>query len=182
MFSTTVNQSDPVYLPIVLEFVSAIESSTNIVSSLYSGYTMLITQEASTNYGPKQALPQTYTIDIPTNGIVKLKLLVLGSVRDKQAPIDRYIVRYYVGQELLDMQYWRVPHLKLSSAAVTISNDGSGEGVIIPGNLYEPTSIEPDVPYSIVDNLLFFDNTAPIGEYSLHYQPALTLQDIVVTC
>lgn len=167
------------YVPAVLQFIPAIISNQTSVSSVYSAYKLLITQEATTNYSAYQALPQQYVVTVPTSGVVRLKLLLLESSRFKQAPINRYKVYYYSGQELVDEQYWVVPNLNLPFQTVTIHNDGLGEGVVIPNNLYEVTEIRPEVQYTILNNLLYFDNSAPVGDYVVSYQPGLTLYDLV---
>lgn len=169
------------YVPIVIEFTTAITSETNRVNATYAGYTMLIEQESSNNYGSVQTLPQSYTIAIPNNGIVRLKLLRLNAGRNKHNPINRYRVSYYVERELLDQQFWVIPQVQLPCLTTKIQNDGLGNGFAIPDRLYEVTKITPEVEFSIVDNLLYFDNSAPVGEYTIEYQPGLSLYDIVVT-
>lgn len=167
------------FIPIVIQFVDAISSDSNRVTPFYTGYTMLITQESTRNYGSRQVLPQLYTIPVPNSGIVRLKLLYLNKGRGKQDEINRYRVEYWVEREKLDEQFWVVPNVQLPCQTIEISNDGLGEGFAIPEKLYEVTRITPEVQYSIVDNLLYFDNSAPVGDYTIEYQPGLTLYDVV---
>jgi len=169
------------YIPLVLQYIPSVISDNNSVSRVYNNYKLSIIQESSNNYSIYQSLPQQYIVTIPSSGIVKLKLLLLDKDRSIKNPINRYRVHYYAGSELLDTQYWVVPNIKLNEDIVTVHNNGLGEPIKLPQRLYDVSSITPEVQYSIVDNLLYFDNSAPVGEYVIKYQPGLTLYDVVVS-
>lgn len=169
------------YIPLVLQYVPSVISDTNSISKVYTTYKLLISQEASSNYSIYQTLPQQYVVTIPTSGILRLKLMLLDKDRGIKNPINRYRVHYYAGNEMLDTQYWVVPNIKLNEDIITMKNNGLGDPVTLPNRLYEISSITPEVEYSIVDNLLYFDNSAPAGDYVIKYQPGLSLYDIVVS-
>lgn len=173
--------TEPPYVPIVLQYKPAVISSNTTVSTVHSSYKLLITQEATSNYSTFQVLPQEYVVTIPTNGLLKLKLFVLEADRFKQTSIYRYKVYYYTKEgELLDEQYWVVPNVNLPKQTLTIENTDPAIPISMPDGLYEITNITPEVNYSLIDNMLYFDNSAALGKYTVQYQPGLTLYEIVV--
>lgn len=168
------------YIPIVIDFIPAVSSPDSSVSLLYNSYKMLIRQEASNNASSWQCLPQDYIVTIPPEGVVRLKLLHLEAGSSKQSPINRYRVYYYVGEELLDTQFWRVPPWLPNSQTLTLHNDGTETPIELPPTVFEITSISPASEYILAGNFITFPATDPIGNYTLNYQPGLTLYDIVV--
>jgi hypothetical protein len=172
------------YVPIVIQSVPAVISSSanygSLVSPVYNTYKLLITHEATSNFSSYQALPQQYVVTVPTDGVIRLKLLLLDKANSKQSPINRYKVYYYSGEELVDDQYWVIPHRTLNVTPIKIQNTGEGVPYPVPSDLYEVIDIKPQAIYTIVNNLIYFDESAPIGEYTIQYQPGLTLYDIVV--
>lgn len=167
------------YVPIVMQFVEGVVTDSRLTKA-HRSYKLSITQEATNNTGLFQALPQQYVITVPTSGVVKLKLLVLNPGREKQAPINRYRVHYYSTEgEWLDDQFWVIPDVNIPKRVTTVNNDGLGSPIELPINLFEITQMTPEVQYSVIDNMIYFDNSAAVGEYTIEYQPGLSLYDIV---
>jgi hypothetical protein len=169
------------YVPIVMQFIDGVVT-TSPISRVHRNYILSIMQEVSNNVGLFQALPQQNVITIPPSGVLKLKLLKLDAGREETMPINRYRVHYYsIDGELLDEQFWVIPNLNIPTRTITLHNpaDGLGIGISLPNNLYEITRMIPEVEYSIVGNMLYFDNSVPEGEYTVEYQPGLSLFDIV---
>lgn len=163
-------QKPPLYTPIIIEFLSAIESPDFYVHPVYQTYAIKIDCLASSKFGTSQILPQHYVMQIPSTGIIKLKLI--GSTVD--IPKIRYRVKYYGDGDLLDEQYWVIPSCPPLTSYPFEVIDGVG---VIPKNTWAIDSITPNVEYTVEEFNLYTDID---GEYVITYQPGLTLDEIVI--
>lgn len=156
--------------PIKIIFTNPIETA-NTITNTFEDYKLVISVDASNLYVPEQFLPQQYVINVPSNGIVLLKLI--PSTASK--PNFRYRVKYYGNNKLLDEQYWLVPCIKEKTSLTIEIVNGS---YILPVSIYEILSVSPQIEYTVTNSVLYISTD---GTYSIEYIPAVTLSDIVLT-
>jgi hypothetical protein len=155
--------------PLIINYISPIESDLDI-EPIYQEYKLVISVDPSSIYGFEQILPQKYIVRVPELNNIKLSLLP-SQGKNK----FRYRVQYYGDNKLLDEQYWLVPKTPdKQTLAIDIVN---GE-YSMPNNIYELLEISPEVEYTITNGILYISTD---GVYTIIYQPALTLYDVVVT-
>lgn len=161
--------SETLFTPLIIEFTNAVISDTALITAQYTEYKLAISTEATSKFGSSQALPQTYVVSVPSDGILKIKLLNSNG----RPPKNRYRVKYYADANLIDEQLWTIPQCpQTRTIPVTVTN-GVGD---VPTDVFDVISITPDIAYTVSQGEI---SIATDGEYTITYQPALTLNEIV---
>lgn len=155
--------------PVKIQFSSPIETS-NTISNAFEEYKLAISVDASNLYATEQFLPQQYIIEVPTNGVVELRLIPSTSAH----PNFRYRVKYYGDNRLLDEQYWVIPP---APEKRTQSIDVFNGTYTLPIYIYEVLELRPQVEYTVTNGVLYISTD---GVYTVDYVPAVTLNEIVV--
>lgn len=160
----------PDFTPILIRFTSAVRSPDALITERYTEHKLRIVSQPSTRLDDIQTLPQEFYVTVPFNGELKLELLRSGG----SPPLQRYRVTYYADNKETGEQYWVIPPAPVPiTHSFTVVN-----GVYeLPDDVFAIDKITPEVEYSIEAGVI---NIATDGDYVIVYQPAVTLNDIVV--
>jgi hypothetical protein len=173
------------YTPIYIEFVSPVlivESGEDSepLSQYFTPAKLKITNPSSRLPGGRQAFSRPQFVSIPDEGPLYLKLLP----SDLYTPQGRYKVEVFFSNSSIavDVQYWVVPYSK-KEKTVEIIASGDVEDTIPHGAdeaVFTVNDISRSGDYTLIRDVITWDVAPTKGErYSVSYQPAATLSDLV---
>jgi hypothetical protein len=139
-------------------------------------YRLRISAPRSNRRGEDQYIADSITVDVPPDGVVRLKLLP----SDRYLPKGRYIVEYFRDgcRTPVDVQDWVVPSLSPSNSYNFVLSD---QDPILPLNIWRVLTVSPGDDWTSEYNHLTWRTTRPEPGtgISLTYTPAATLDQLL---
>jgi hypothetical protein len=177
------------YTPVVIQFVPSLLNSDG--SPVYKkdiqkgfNYYLRISCPESNKLGTLATLPESYHIEVPEDGLVRLQLVPTTTL----LPKGYYIVDYFRSnsKKPLLTQHWAVPELS-PTAKSSYSFTYEKSTTVLPLDVWEVLSINA-AGTALVDNWrtiynnIFWDVPEPLvgTPMTVVYKQALTLYDILL--
>jgi hypothetical protein len=167
-----------VYSPIRVQFVQPFRLSPDDEDLTdYSQYYLKIIPPVSNRPGVNYYLKESFTINIPADGLLSLELIP----SDRFLPIGRYAVEYYrKGNPVpLDKQNWIIPLKPFLSSTSVLYESGD---ITLPYNIWSIAKVTPAQSFRYENNILTAFGEmleAGITLLNITFQPALTLDEII---
>lgn len=166
------------YTPIAIKFREWMQDadSSAVKHSDDVKYRLRISPPRSNRKGEEQYIADSIIVNVPDDGIIRLKLLP----SDRYLPIGEYVVEYYRSgcSTPIDVQKWVVPSL----ARVNYYSFVLGEyDPILPIRIWRVLSVTPGSNWVSEYNNLSWRSVRPAeGEIiNIEYTPAATLDQLL---
>jgi hypothetical protein len=172
------------YTPIVIQFVPSIlnqDGSPVVKQEIAQGfhYSLRISCPESNYRGTLATMPESFVINIPEDGLVRLQLAPTTSL----LPKSYYVVEYFRSNSKKPMltQHWAVPEVMNQGLTGTYSFEYQTSKVVLPLDCWQVTHLSlGDYWTAQYNSLVINEPPAPGHPVTVTYQRAVTLEDLVI--